>query len=292
MEVMKYSIKQFNKDFPNDDACLDYIFKMRFPNVEGYYRVKNRKCYSHKTTKHQIHPLAGTIFEKSSTPLTLWFTAIYLVATSKHGVSSNELKDKLGVTYKCAWRMNYKIRQLMKQGTDLFEGIVEADETYIGGRKRGGHGMKEKTPVIGLLERGGIVRAKKVDEVNTGVLIENIRDNVKFGSRLVSDEASIYKKTKQLGLLHDYVTHSKGEYVRGDVYTNSLEGFWSQLKRSINGTYHSVSIKHLQSYVDEFAFRYSFRASEVPVFHLMMASALLLPDGGGQKKFSSLAPVA
>lgn len=111
-------MKDLKQDFPNDNVCLDYIFTKKCGETQGYYRVKNRKCYSHQSTKHQIHPLVGTIFEKSSTPLTLWFHAIFLFSSSKNGVSAKELQRQLGVTYKCAWRMAKQIRSLMEQGTD------------------------------------------------------------------------------------------------------------------------------------------------------------------------------
>lgn len=289
---MKYSIKQFKRDFPTDEACLDYIFKLRYPQAQGYYKVKKRKCYSHKTTKHQIHPLAGTIFHKSSTSLCDWFFAIYLFAGSKNGVSAKELQTHLGCTYKTAWRIGHQIRSLMEQGTNSLSSVVEADETYMGGKRKGAHGSKGKTPVVGVVQRKGDVRAKVVDHVHTGNVLGNITDNVKFGTRLVSDEHPIYKKTKQLGLLHDYVTHSKGEFGRGDVYTNTIEGFWSQMKRSIDGTYHAVSEKHLQKYVDEFAYRYSHRSASQPLFLQMLSAVVGRPYEGGQKMIVSRVPVA
>lgn len=110
---MKYTIKDLQKDFPNDDVCLDYIFHKKYSEVEGYYRIKNRKAYSHKTTRHQIHPLSGTIFENSSTPLTVWFHVLFLFSVSKNGVSAKEVQRQTGVTYKCAWRMCKQIRSLM-----------------------------------------------------------------------------------------------------------------------------------------------------------------------------------
>lgn len=283
---MKYSIKQLKQDFPTDEACLDYIFKLRYPQAQGYYRVRARKCYSHKTTKHQIHPLADTIFHKSSTSLVDWFFAIYLMSASKNGVSAKELERHLGVTYKTAWRIGHQIRSLMEQDINPFSGVIEADETYMGGVRKGGHAMREKIPVIGIVQRGGGVKAKKVDEVNTGTLIKNIADNVEFGSRLMSDEHAGYKKVPRLGLLHDYVTHSKREYGRGDVHTNTIEGFWSQMKRSIDGTYHAVSSKHLQKYVDEFAYGYSHRSASQPLFLRMLASVVGKPYEEDQKMLS------
>lgn len=131
---MKYTIKNFQKDFPNDDVCLDYIFKQKYPDTKQYYKVKGRKCYANPAGE-QIHPLAGTIFEKSSTSLTNWFYAVYLFSQSKNGVSAKELERQLGVTYKCAWRIAKKIRELMSGDGDPLTGTVEVDETYVGGRK-------------------------------------------------------------------------------------------------------------------------------------------------------------
>src|SRR3989344_2075640 len=128
----KYTISQFRKDFPSEEACLDYIFKQKYPSVKSYYRVKGRKCYANAQGK-QIHPLAGTIFHKSDTPLTLWLYAIYLFSVSRNGVSSKELQRQLGTTYKCAWRIGKSIRSLMKSDNKKLNGIIEADETYIGG---------------------------------------------------------------------------------------------------------------------------------------------------------------
>jgi|SRR3989344_254043 len=289
---MKYSIKQFKRDFPTDETCLDYIFKLRYPKAQGYYKVKARKCYSHKTTRHQIHPLAGTIFHKSSTSLCDWFFAIYLFAGAKNGVSAKELQNHLSCTYKTAWRIGHQIRSLMEQGTNPLTGIVEADETYIGGKRKGGHAMKEKTPVVGVVQRKGGVRAKVVDQAHTGNILGNIADNVEFGTRLMSDDNRIYRKTKRLGMFHESVNHSKGEFGRGDVYTNTIEGFWSQMKRSIDGTYHAVSAKHLQKYVDEFAYRYSHRSSAQPIFLQMLNALAGRPYEGGQKTIVSRVPVA
>lgn len=291
---MNYSIKQFRKDFPSEESCLDYIFKLRFPGIPGnWYKVKGRKCYA-DTIGFQVHPLANTIFHKSDTPLTLWFFAIYLMASSKNGVSAKELQRHLGCTYKTTWRIGSKIRSLMTQDTSPFGGVVEADETYMGGYKKDARGLsKDKTPVLGIVQRKGGVRAKvSQDGAYTEAILDNIADNVVFGTRIVSDDNKIYKKTKRMGMFHDSVNHSKQEYVRGDVHTNTIEGFWSQMKRSIDGTYHAVSAKHLQGYVDEFAYRYSHRFSERPLFLKMLDTVVGRPDGGAQRMLPLLVPVA
>lgn len=264
---MKYSILDFQKEFPNDDVCLDYIFNKKYSHLKGYTRIAKRKAYQ-DPQGNQVYPLAGTIFEKSNTPLVKWFYAIFLFSVSKNGVSAKELERQLKVTYKTAWRMAKQIRQLMESDNDKLSGIVEADETYMGGVKKAGQGGKGKTPILGLVQRDGGVKAK-VAPRETHIILNHMRDNVEKGTTVFTDQFGVYKKAKQLGCTHDSINHWKKEYAKGNVHTNTIEGFWSQLKRSIRGTYHSVSSKHLQSYVDEFSFRYSHRTS--PIFALLMA---------------------
>ncbi|MEK7508168.1 MAG: IS1595 family transposase [Patescibacteria group bacterium] len=266
----KYTISQFRREFNSENVCLEYVFNKRFKDIKGFYRVKGRKCWANAKGE-QIHPLAGTIFEKSSTSLQNWFYAIFLFAASRNGVSAKELQRQLGVTYKCAWRMAYQIRELMTQDGDPLEGTVEVDETYIGGRVRGNNKKKfdNKTPVMGMVERGGKVKAFKIPNTTSKILLGKIRKNIKQGSKIMSDELWTYHNTWGMGYSHYSIMHSAKEYVRGSAHTNTIEGFWSQFKRSVSGTYHSVSKKHLQSYVNEFSFRYNHRA--LPIFGALMA---------------------
>lgn len=271
---MKYTIKNLRSDFPNDEACLDFIFTNRWPkgltcpNCEkkDFYHVKGRKSYACKCG-YQVSPTEGTIFYKSSTPLTLWFHAIFLMSQSKNGVAAKELERQLGVTYKCAWRMAKQIRLLMSDDDGPLGGndIVELDETYIGGKAKGkrGRGAAKKTPVFGAVERNGKIKTKVVLNVRKLTLMPLIKDMVANNSVIVTDESNSYNDVKKIGHLHESINHSKGQYVDGDVHTNTIEGFWSQFKRSVHGTYHSVSRKHLQLYLDEFSFRYSHRKSDV-----------------------------
>lgn len=261
---MKYTIKDFNKEFQTDRDCMDYIIKARFGNAK-IYSVKGRQSvYATADGKH-ISPLSGTIFESSSTSLKLWFYAIFLFSTSKNGVSAKELQRQLGVTYKCAWRMANQIRKgFSENGLSLF-GTVEADETYIGGKgghNKRGRGAENKTPVFGLVERKGRVTAKVVPNVQTKTIQPIINKTVVRGSDLMTDEYNIYNQVKRNGYNHQVIHHAIKEYVRDTVHTNCMEGFWSQLKRSIGGTYHAVSPKHLQTYVDEFSFRYNRRQEQ------------------------------
>ena len=269
MKKYKYTIKHLKRDFPNDDVCLDYIFRRKYPHLKQYYRVKGRKCYANTAGK-QIHPLAGTIFEKSSTPLTLWFYAIYLFSCGKNGVSAKELERQLGVTYKCAWRIAKHIRSLMGQDKDLLSGTVEVDETYFGGRKVMNEKMTNKSAVMGMVERKGRIRIKKIPNRETHIILNNLKNNVARGSQLMTDEWNAYKKTPKFGYYHKGIKHGKKHYVAGDIHTNTIEGFWSQLKRSINGTYHSVSLKYLQLYVDEFAYRYNHRNDGLSDFQYLL----------------------
>lgn len=275
----KYTIKQFNKDFPDDDACLNFIFAKRYNHLKDfkkYYRVKGRKCFAHSETGKQIHPVANTIFHKSSTKLTNWFMAIFLFSQSRNGVSAKELERVLGVTYKCAWRMAKQIRLLMEQGDEVFNGTVEADETYYGGRKRRRKSemhksvFEQKTPIVGVVKRQGGAAVKAVDELSRYNIMNYLKQHVRRGSNLMTDESRAYQYAKDQ-YNHNTVQHGKHEYVRGGVHTNSVEGFWSQLKRSIDGTYHCVSVQHLQKYLDEFVFRYNARHSSFHVFELLLA---------------------
>jgi transposase len=277
MKSERYTFKEFNRQFPDDAACLDYIFDARHPDgglcqscgrTNTFHRVATRRCYSCANCGHQIHPCEGTIFHKSSTSLKSWFFAMFLMTSSKNGVSAKELERQLGVTYKTAWRMAHQIRKLMNQGGDMLSGVVEADETYIGGRRSFAHRLENKTIVAGMVERGGDVKAKVVSNVAASSLMPNIVNNVESGSKLFTDEWKGYNYAKKYGYIHATVEHGRDEYVRAEVHTNSIEGFWSQLKRSVNGTFHQVSRSHLQAYVNEFCFRYNHRASvtEAPIF--------------------------
>jgi len=267
---MKYTLASFQAQFPDSRACLDFLFKTRWPHgctcpecgkKDCFHPIEKRRSYSCAWCGHQVYPTAGTIFHKSSTSLVSWFFAIFLMSTSRNGVAAKELERQLGVTYKTAWRMAHEIRKLMQDGPEKLRGIVEADETYVGGQRPGkrGCGAAGKTPVLGIAMRRGGVRAAVVDGVNTVNVMKHIRANVEQAANVVTDEFNIYNPVELFGFKHHTVNHGALEYVRGPMHTNCIEGFWSQLKRSIDGTHHHVSPKHLQKYVNEFAFRYSNR---------------------------------
>jgi len=280
---MRYTVKQFNKDFPTDDICLDTIFENRYGDVKDcpkcavvntkFYRVKGRKCYACMHCGYQLHPLAQTIFHKSETPLTSWFYAIYLFSVAKNGVAAKELERHLGVTYKTAHRMARQIRLLMQQDGDMLSGVVEADETYIGGTRKKWQQQSQwdnKTAVIGIVEKTGSARAFVAKHANATNTIPFLKANIAPGSTIHTDDSKIYTRVKR-DFDHAFVNHSKYEYVKAGVSTNTIEGFWGQLKRSIDGTYHSVSPKYLQTYVNEFVFRYNFR--DVAVYPVLLEQA-------------------
>ncbi|MBI2592053.1 IS1595 family transposase [Candidatus Saccharibacteria bacterium] len=270
---MRYTKAQFEAEYPNNDVCLDAVFEARFGDLEfcpkcgaktKFYRVKKRKCYACMHCGYQLHPLANTIFRKSSTSLSNWFYAIYLFSVAKNGVSAKELERHLGVTYKCAWRMAKQIRLLMAQETSKFMGVIEADETFMGGRRPINRRFDNKTALLGIAEKRGRVKVKALDgKVRAGKVLPYLKENIEPLSVLHTDESGLYNQAHKT-FKHRTVDHGWHTYVSPTgVHTNNIEGFWSQLKRSVNGTYHAVSPKYLQSYVDEFAFRYNHRAFAV-----------------------------
>lgn len=274
-----YSKSRFDKDFPNDDACLDLIFHARYDNTpcKGCglmnpvrHKVNGRKDYFCTACCTQVSPLANTIFHKSSTPLSKWFFAIYLFSQSKNGVAAKELERHLGVTYKCAWRMAKQIRLLMAQDNQFLMGIVEADETYIGGNHKMDESKSSKIPVIGAAERGGRAKALVVNTASRITAERFIESSISLSAELHTDTSPIYHHVSKRRV-HESINHSKGEYGRGDVTTNTIEGFWSQLKRSLDGTHHSVSPKYLQNYINERVFHYSHRSE--PIFPILLELA-------------------
>jgi transposase len=282
----RFTVKQFHAKYPNDDACLNELWENRYGALKScpfclqeskFYRAAGKKHWDCARCGAHLSPLADTIFHKSSTPLKDWFFAIYLFANSKNGVSAKELERHLGVTYKTAWRMAKQIRQLFASAGEPLGGTVEADETYVGGIRPGkrGRGAAGKTPVIGVVERGGRIHASVIANTKASTVIPFVWNAVKPGATIMTDENAAYNRLPKLlhGFTHKTITHSSGQYVNGDVHTNTIEGFWSQLKRGINGTYHAVSLKYLQSYVDEFAYRYSHRHSEEHLFHKLIPMA-------------------
>jgi transposase-like protein len=278
----KFTIRDFNAMFPDDASCLEWLKNHLYPNgihcpkcdkVTSHYRVASRPSFSCAMCGHHVHPTADTIYHKSPTPLRLWFYAVYLMASTRCGISAKQLQRELGVTYKCAWRIFKQIRSMLTQddGPPL-DNIVEADETYIGGRKRGkrGRGAQDKSIVAGAVERKGRVIAKKVPDVKASTLIPFLQERILPEALVFTDELASYKKLGAVGYEHRRVHHTSRVYVDGLVHTNTIDGFWSLVKNGIRGVYHSVSDKYLQNYLDEYSFRYNRRDSEHPMFKLFL----------------------
>jgi transposase-like protein len=277
-----YTIKNFDQQFPTDDACLDFLFKSRYPNgvfcekcgkITKHYKRANMKFYSCEFCGMGVAPTSGTIFHKSNTPLRSWFHAIFLMSSTKTGISAKQLQRTLGVTYKTAWRMFKQIRKLMSENVNPLNGQVEVDETYIGGKRSGkrGRGASGKTTVMGLTERQGKAIVKVVPDVKTRTLLPMIWKNVASNSTVFTDELPSYNHVGKLGYSHEIVQHAAKQYVRGVAHVNTIESLWSTIKRGIDGVNHSVSPLYLQSYLDSYVYRYNHRKDEQPMFLSLLA---------------------
>jgi transposase-like protein len=214
--------------------------------------------------REQFTATVGTIFEDSKIPLHKWLLAIHLLCASKKGMSAHQLHRMLGVAYKTAWFMAHRTRYGMSQPSfkAKLKGVIEADETYVGGVQKFGHGRKvneNKRPVFAMVKRGGEVRSFHIANVTGETLGGIIKQHVDRCAHLCTDEFPSYRSIGDIFAAHGTVVHSKGEYVKGYVHVNSAEGFFSLLKRGINGTYHKVSQAHLHRYLSEFDFRYNNR---------------------------------
>ncbi len=270
------SILDMMKKFPSNDSCRVYLEKVRWNNKPCCPRCKHSQniyiiapfSYKCSSCLKKFNVLLGTIFENTKLPLQKWFMSIYLATSYKKGISSLQLSRDLEVTQKTAWFMLHRIREMLKvKAPFMLDGQVEVDETYIGGKNINRHACKkvkhtqgrssiDKTPVLGMIERKGNLVAIKVDNVQTKTLTKKILANVKTSAHLYTDEWIGYQEVGKL-YAHSRVNHSQKKYVNGIAHTNTIEGFWSLLKRGIIGIYHFISKKHLDRYLDEFTFRYN-----------------------------------
>lgn len=261
------------KHLNDEQAAYEHLAKIRWPEGPVCVHCRSKKVYTLKvsgtsrvvlkcgTCRKQFSATVGTIFERSHIPLNKWFMAFQLMASSKKGMSAHQLHRMLNITYKSAWFLAHRIRHVMKQtpfGGKL-GGIVEADETYIGGKSRGRGHIDRKIPVFALVERGGRVRSFAMPLVTSVNLKRAIHEHVEKSATLMTDEFIGYKKIGKDFIEHHTVNHSNKEYVRGTASTNTVEGYFSLLKRGLTGTYHHVSARHLHRYLDEFNFRYNAR---------------------------------
>ncbi|MDO8363803.1 MAG: IS1595 family transposase [Actinomycetota bacterium] len=289
----QYSIMEFMREFPDDAACLEWLWRNRY-SADGVHancpHCDRQRVFRKYETKQQrqswtctgcglhIHPTAGTIFHKSSTSLQLWFYAMYLMTSTRCGISAKQIERELGVTYKTAWRMCKLIRhELMEQDTTRLDGQVEADETLIGGKPRVGKPMSRAAhldrhaKVAGVVERGGRVIAS-VTKFRPDAR-QHVVEHVLPSAVLFTDEYGPYQSVGGRFQRHHRINHSEKVYVSGDVHTQTIEGFWSLVKNGIRGVYHSVSHKHLQDYLNEYAWRYNHRFDTVPMFKTIIGNS-------------------
>ncbi len=282
-KAQKYTAKQFDVDFPTDDACLEYVMEKRWPKgiafcvvcktEQRHYRVSGRTAYACQGCGNHIFPLAGTIFHKSSTSLRTWFYVIRLMASTRVGVSAKQIQRETGVTYKCAWRMMKQIRQLMDEQIKL-HGPVEMDESYFGApdanKHRGLIRQQGKTTVFGIVERRGRVIARVLPDATKESILPVVGEVLPPRTMIYSDQSATLEQVRWMGMSHKHKTVNHSErYVDGDAHTNTIDGFWSLVKRGITGVYYQVGIDYLQSYLNEYSFRYNRRKVMRPMFSLL-----------------------
>lgn len=276
------SYKEMTALFADEKAARVYLETLRWSGkpycphcgVEGAYRLEAKQgstkpvrdgVYKCKTCRKQFTVTVGTIFEGSHVPLNKWLYAIHLMCSAKKGVSANQLSRTLGITYKSAWFMCHRIRFAMTQEplAQMLGGIVEADETYVGGkvsgRGLGPHASGNKTIVFSMIERDGDARTQTVPNAKATTLKPILRANVEENATIMTDSMRSYIGLEKEFAGHGTVDHTKGEYVRGIIHTNFAESYFSLLKRGILGTFHHVSAKHLDRYLQEFDFRWNSR---------------------------------
>lgn len=284
------SLPEFLEMFPNEQACIDFLEKERWgdnvvspfdPNSKVYRCKGNR--YKCKSTGKYFNVRTGTIFENTKVSLRKWMLACYLVLNHKKGVSSMQLAKDINVTQKTAWFMLQRIQNCFNvDAKQCLEGEIEVDETYIGGLNKNKHSnkkaknargrsCKDKVPVFGMLQRDGFIIAKVVSDTKARALIPIINKVVCHGSTIFSDEWQAYKRLDPNLYDHGVVYHKKGAYVIGNRHTNTIEGFWGHLKRTLKSVHHWVSKKHLQKYVDSSTFRYNTKhLSEYERFNVLL----------------------
>lgn len=257
--------------FGSDEKCHAYLEALRWPDgikcprcqSEKISRIHERKQFMCDGCTYQFSVRVGTIFHDSHLPLSKWFVAIYLMGESRKGVSANQLKRTLGVSYKTAWYLCHRIRAAVADADNtLLSGIVEVDETFVGGKQRGvGRGNRDnKTMVLGAIERGGKLRLKVDQRADRETLHSFIKATVSDDAEaIMTDEWPAYRGCGDENTRHETVNHRQKEWVRGECHTNTVESAWSLFKRSVVGSYHQISAKHLERYLHEFEFRFNNR---------------------------------
>ncbi|MGB7373721.1 IS1595 family transposase [Pontixanthobacter sp.] len=283
------TLRQFQDRFPTEESCLEHLKLVRFGERHDcercgkdakFYRVAKRRSYACEYCGAQVYPTASTPFHRTRTSLRDWFHVMFLFTTSRNGVAAKEVERQIGVTYKTAWRMCHEIRKYMAQidGDEPLGGegkAVEVDETLIGGAMKGGGRGKyrqNKTVVVGMAERGGNVMTRIIPNVRKHNLLPVVKAGIVRGSDVHTDQNHTYRNLPHMGFNHSAVNHNRNEWVRGDSHVQTIEGFWANLKRGINGTHIHVSGKHLVKYLGEFEFRHNRRnRPETMLSELMLA---------------------
>jgi transposase-like protein len=262
--------------FGDDAKCRSYLEALRWPDKvtcpnclsDKISRILARNQYDCDSCRYQFSVTAGTIFHDSHLPLTKWFATVYLMCESRKGMSAKQIERMMGISYKTAWYLCHRVRAAMKAINPApLTGTVEVDETYVGGKFRGGYSGRAKNNkeiVIGIRQRGGDLRFFHAEDCKSGTLAKYIKENVSADvDVLVTDDFGAYpnafKRAGQDAAKHKTINHSKRVYVQGDIYTNTVESAFSLLKRGIMGTWHKISAKHLAAYLDEMCFRFNNR---------------------------------
>lgn len=270
-----YAINLVNlvQKFHSEERCREYLERLRWPEgvvcpqcaSKKISRLHKRNQFHCDGCTHQFSVTAGTIMHDTKIPLWKWFLAVYMMVESKKGVSANQLKRTLEVSYRTAWYLCHRIRKALETNDGYLRGVIEVDETWLGGVKKGERAdTSNKTLIIGAKARSGDVRLESAERIGakaTGPRVgQFFRANIADDATVYTDSALVYKVVmKGSGREHHRVNHRDGEWVRGDVHTNGIEGAWSLFKRSVVGAYHQLSCKHLPAYLDEFEFRFNNR---------------------------------
>ncbi|HZT16177.1 MAG TPA: IS1595 family transposase [Gaiellaceae bacterium] len=268
------------QQFGSEDKCHAYLEELRWPEgvecprcgSKKISRIKDRRQFDCDGCRYQFSVRVGTLFHDSKLPLAKWFLAVYVMGESKKGVSANQLKRMLGVSYKTAWYLCHRIRAAMHdESAPMLHGIVEADETYVGGKLGGFTSRKEasrhrrdnKTVVLGAVQRGGQVRLRVAPDASSKSVKGFLKDVVHDDAEAIyTDSHRSYRGIADRNTRHEYVDHSADEWVRGQIHTNTVESVWSLFDRSVIGAYHKLSVKHLPAYLDEAAFRWNNRQND------------------------------
>jgi transposase len=298
----KFTLTDFYKKFPDEETALDWLRHKLYPEkiycpnckkATKHHRITTRKVYGCDNCGHQMSPTAGTIFHKSSTPLQIWLYVVFQMAQTRGGIAAKQIERETGVTYKTAWRMCNEVRKRLGENGTILGVIsndnddsdsdktdkthVEMDESYFGGKPRKDDGKTyqrergtDKTPVFGMVERKGRIKAVVVPDTKSKTLTPIIEESVGKGINVYTDEYLSYNGLAKRGCNHFRILHQLEIYVMGNVHTQTIEGFWALVKNGIKGVFHHCSRKYLQDYLNEYAFRYNHRNDSQSMFLTML----------------------